>query len=245
MDHSKMNRPASVSDFRKPGNRRRDFILSAAWTLALTTTLFLTGCKTCEFAAASLNAPYAPDNIFIAVPQLPDDLKRVAVLPLACGERRTDLVEGCGTLGPVLVTELIKSKKFEVVPIPSEELTRLTGRADWTGEEVLPAGFLDSLEKKYGCDAVLFCQLTEFQPYPPLAVGWRLRLVEVRGHKTLWAGDEHFDAGKPAVMAGARLYQKREQRLLGDDTADWLALNSPRQFGQYSIARLLDTLPAR
>jgi len=47
------------------------------------------------------------------------------------------------------------------------------------------------------------------------------------------------------VMAGARLYQKRKQRLLGDDTADWLALNSPRQFGQYSIARLLDTLPAR
>ena len=195
--------------------------------------------------AAALIAPSQPDNVFVAAPQLPDEVKRVAVLPLVCGEPRTDLAEGCSTLGPVLVSELIKAKKFEVVTIPPDELARLTGRADWTSEKVLPADFLDSLGKKYGCDAVLFCQLTEYQAYPPLAVGWRLRLVTVRGHKTLWAGDEHFDAGKPPVMAGARRYQQHESRLLNDDTAGWLALNSPRQFGQYSIAQLLDTLPAR
>jgi len=227
-------------------NRCANWILRATGSLMVAAAAaLLAGCETSRLTMAAFSSPYKPDNIFIAAPQLPGDLKRVAVLPLACGERRTDLAEGCNALGPVLVTELIKAKKFEVVPIPPEELTRLTGRADWTGGEVLPASFLDSLEKKYGCDAVLFCQLTEFQPYPPLAVGWRLRLVAVHGHKTLWAGDEHFDAGKPAVIAGARLYQQREQRQLGDDTASWLALNSPRQFGQYSVARLLDTLPAR
>jgi hypothetical protein len=132
-----------------------------------------------------------------------------------------------------------------VVQASSEELRRLTGRAEWTGEETLPAGLLGSLKKEYGCDAVLFCQLTGFQAYPPLAIGWRLKLVDVRQKKTIWAGDEHFDAGRPAVMAAARRYQQRQQRQLGGDTADWLAATSPQWFGQYSLASLFNTLPAR
>jgi len=209
------------------------------------TTAFLAGCQTPGATAVVLRPPYKPNNIFIAAPQLPDDLKRVAVLPLDGGGRRTDLAEGCDALGPVLVAELIKSKKFEVVPVPPEELSRLTGRMDWTGEEVLPAGLLGLLEKEYGCDAVLFCELTEFRAYAPLAVGWRLKLVDVRSQKTIWAGDEHFDAGNPAVIAGARLYERREQLVLDDNSGDWLAINSPRRFGQYSIASLLGTLPVR
>ena len=194
---------------------------------------------------AYLSSPYKPENIFRAAQQLPGDLKRVAVLPIACDGRRTDMSAGRDALGPVLIAELIKAKKFEVVVVSPEELSRLTGRAEWTGDEVLPAGILDSLKKEYGCDAVLFCQLTGFQAYPPLAVGWRLRLVDVRGQKTLWAGDEDFDAGKPAVIAGARRYQQREQWQLNTDPVGGLALNSPRRFGQYTITCLLDTLPAR
>jgi hypothetical protein len=91
----------------------------------------------------------------------------------------------------------------------------------------------------------LFCELTEFRAYPPLAVGWRLKLVDVRQRKTLWAGDEHFDAGNPAVLSGARLYQHHGQVVLDDDSGGWLAMNSPRWFGEYSIGSLLGTLPAR
>lgn len=226
-------------------NRCAIWMSSAVWIPALAATLFLTGCETSGDPLAYLSPQYKPENIFLAAPQLPGDLKRVAVLPLACDSRQTDLEAGRDALRSVLVAELIKAKKFEVVPVPPEELSRLTGRTEWTGEAVLPAGLLDSLKKKYDCDAVLFCQLTEFQAYPPLAVGWRLRLVAVRGQKTIWACDEQFEAGKPAVNAGARLYQQQERRQLDGDTAGWLALNSSRQFGQYSIARLLDTLPAR
>jgi len=240
-----MNQPAPASNATTLENRCANWILRAAGSLMVAAAALLAGCETSRLTMAAFSSPYKPDNIFIAAPQLPGDLKRVAVLPLACGERRTDLVEGRDALGPALAAELIKAKKFEVVEVSPDELSRLTGRVEWTGEEVLPAGFLDSLQKKFGCDAVLFCQLTEFHAYPPLAVGWRLRLVAVRGQKTLWAGDEQFDAGRPAVMAGARHYQQQEQRQMSDETAGWLALNSPQWFGQYAIACLLDTLPAR
>jgi hypothetical protein len=241
-----MNRIAPANNAIKLENRCADWMVNAVWSLVLVAvTALLTGCETSGFRAVTLRSPYKPNNIFIAAPQLPGDLKRVAVLPLASGGRRTDLAEGCDALGPVLVAELIKAKKFEVVPVPPEELSRLTGRMDWTGEEVLPAGLLGLLEKEYGCDAVLFCELTEFRAYAPLAVGWRLKLVDVRLKKTIWAGDEHFDAGNPAVIAGARLYTRHGQVVSDDNSGGWLAINSPRRFGQYSINSLLGTLPVR
>ena len=274
-----MSHSAITGNAIKLESRCAHWILSAVWSLALAAaTALLAGCETSGSRAVMLSSPYKPNNIFIAAPQLPGDLKRVAVLPLASGGRRTDLAEGRDALGPVLIAELIKAKKFEVIPVPPGELNRLTGRMDWTSEEVLPASLLGLLEKEYGCDAVLFCELTEFRAYAPLAVGWRLKLVDVRSQKTIWAGDEHFDAGNPAVIAGAQCYQRREQVapdnnsglrragvssvldvtggiigwVVGDgqnasakQAGDWLAINSPRRFGQYSIGSLLGTLPAR
>jgi len=240
------DRPGTASYAIRRKNRCADRTLSAVWSLVLVAaTALLAGCETSGFKPVVLGSPYKPNNVFIAAPQLPGDLKRVAVLPLACGGRQTDLAEGRDSLGPVLITELIKAKKFEVIPVPPGELSRLTGRMDWTSEEVLPAGLLGLLEKEYGCDAVLFCELTEFRAYAPLAVGWRMKLVDVRSQKTIWAGDEHFDAGNPAVVVGARLFSRHGQMVLGDNSGDWMAVNSPRRFGQYSINSLLGTLPAR
>jgi hypothetical protein len=207
-------------------------------------TVLLSGCETPNAMTVALRTPYKPDDIFIAGGKLPGEIKRVAVLPLACDARQTDLAAGRDALEPVLFAELVKTKRFEVIQVSREELWRLTGRADWSGVEVLPANMLDSLKKESGCDAVLFCELTEFRAYAPLAVGWRLKLVDVRQRKTLWAGDEHFDAGNPAVLAGARLYQRHGQVVLDDDSGGWLAVNSPRWFGEYSIGSLLGTLPA-
>src|SRR5690242_18832490 len=69
---------------------------------------------------------YHPDNVFQYTPVLPFDLRRVAVLPLACDQRRTDLQDGCRSLDPILQSELIKTKKFEVVPVSCEVLSSRT-----------------------------------------------------------------------------------------------------------------------
>ena len=203
------------------------------------------GCETSGFKAVVLRSPYKPDNNSSPAPNCRATSNASPCCRWRATRGRRTWLAGRDALEPVLFAELIKAKHFEVVQISREELWRLTGRADWTGEEVLPANILDSLKKESGCDAVLFCELTEFRAYPPLAVGWRLKLVDVRQKKTIWAGDEHFDAGNPAVIAGARLYQRHGQVVLDDNSGGWLAANSPRRFGQYSIDSLLGTLPAR
>lgn len=186
---------------------------------------------------------YKPDNIFAVSSFLPLELQRVAVLPLACDESKSDLLQGCEALTPVLLGELNKTKKFEVVPVNAGKLRKSSGKSGWTGTEVLPADFFESLRRTYGCDAVLFSQLTVFRAYAPLAVGWRFKLVDARTKQTLWCADEVFDAGLTSVSRGSSHYHLHW--FADSQPDDWLQKNSPRQFGQYAAAKLFATLPDR
>jgi len=203
-------------------------------------------------------------NVFLSSPELPPTLKRVLVLPLACDGSGANLADGCQMLDPVLRALLIKTGKFEVVAADTETLRRCTGKMSWMGTEVLPADFFSGLKNIYGCDAVLFCQLTVFRPSPPLAVGWRLKLVDSATGKIIWAADGIFDASNLSVAKEAQTFQRREQphhnliydvysflawcvhtptRSALDD--QWNILHSPSYFAEYSAQNLLETLPQR
>lgn len=186
-----------------------------------------------------------PENIFARPPVLPPGLQRVAVLPLAAESPDANLPEGCEALQPVLLAELVRTEKFEVVAVRPEHLRASSGRAAWTGAEQLPKGFLDSLRREYGCDAVLFCELTVYHAYAPLAVGWRLKLADVRTGKIIWAADEVFDAGQPAVSRKAWRFLANRDPAAAKDNLRWRLASSPRQFGGYTAAELFSRLPAR
>lgn len=205
-----------------------------------------------------------PKNAFQAVAALPEAIKRVTVLPLACGNSASGLADGCDMLTPVLQKELAKTKAFEVVAMSADRLQSCTGKAGWTGTEALPANFFDVLNKADACDAVLFCELTSYKPYVPLAIGWRLKLVEVHTQKVLWEVDEVYDASDPAVAKNAQEFQKMQQNETGktksfatrvwgfldretpsDLDDQWDILNSPRYFGQYAATTSLESLPKR
>jgi hypothetical protein len=230
----------------------------------MVTCMVLIGCIALMRNATVFGQDVKSQNVLISSPALPKDLKRVVVLPLVCEDSRVDLSSGCEMLDPILQAELVKTKKFETIPTGSERLRSLTGRSGWTGAEILPADFFDSLQRAYGCDAVLFCQLTTFRAYAPLAIGWRMKLVDVHSQKIIWAADEIFDAGEPAVAKGAEQFQKQQQNVHGETKSllktllkfadrqppsalddQWAILNSPRYFGEFSAVKLLQTLPER
>jgi hypothetical protein len=188
---------------------------------------------------------YQPENVYAATNALPANVRRVVVLPLVCDENNYDLTEGRAALEPVMRDELIKTKKFEIVSSDSDFLQNRTGRADWASDETLPPELFNLLRDNSGCDAVLLCRLTVFRAYPPLAVGWRVRLVDAQTGRTIWAADEVFDAGQPKVDNGARRHQLTQERGPNGAPDEWFIQNSPSKFGQYAAARLLATLPAR
>lgn len=210
-------------------------------------------------------APSGPTaNAFASSAQLPADLKRVVMLPLACDQFSGTLADGCHMLNPTLFAALTKTGKFELVPVDPETLRNCTGRMSWTGDEALPKDFFQSLKQYYGCDAVLFCHLTTLRPNPPLAIGWRLILADASTGRIIWATDQIFDANNPTVAKAAKEFERREQphqsafyhiysflawcintptRSALDD--QWNILHSPRYFAEFCAAESLETLPQR
>lgn len=186
-----------------------------------------------------------PDNVFAYPPALSANLQRVVVLPLTSDTPDADLRAGCEALQPILLEELVRVKKFEVVSADPEVLRQGSGRPAWTGGEELPADFLGSLKREYGCDGVLFCQLTVFRAYGPPVIGWRLKLVDVRTREILWAVDQVFDANDAVVAKSAWQFLLKRDKSIAADEGRWEALNSPRLFGRYTAAKILETLPQR
>lgn len=212
----------------------------------ISTCGFLTGCHTVATPSdLMLGKGYQPQNIYTESAALPKNVRRVAVLPLVCDESDSVANEGRATLEPVLMSELIKTKKFEVVSSDGAFLKNRTSSAVWNSEETLPPDLFALLREDSACDAVLFARLTVFRAYPPLAIGWRLRLVDAETGRTLWAAEEVFDGGQPSVGDGARRHQLTEERAPYGVPNEWFIQNSPAKFGQYTAAKLFATLPAR
>ena len=165
------------------------------------------------------------------------------------------LKAGVETLGPLLYAELEKCKRFEVIPVSPEQLRQWTGRTGWRTDEPLPADFFGRVGDATGCDAILFCQLTRYQPYQPLAVGWKFSLVanpppgplsvQEMKDKILWSADEVLDAGEPGVSNAARDYYGQHLRNEAPSADASTILSSPARFGQYTLAALLETLPGK
>ena len=122
-------------------------------------------------------------------PSLPTELRRVALLPVAYDSEATDLADGCRILQPVVSEQLIDTKRFEVVSVDPALLRERTGQSAWTGKEVLPNGFLETMRTWSGCDAVMFCELTAYRAYSPVCIGWRMKLVDTRTQRILSAAD--------------------------------------------------------
>jgi hypothetical protein len=202
------------------------------------------GCQSAPVQTSVYQRDFRPDNVFVYPPKLSLNLQRVAILPLATASQAGDLPEGCEALAPVLWEQLVKLKRFEAVAVDATKLRAATGRSAWTGAEVLPVDFFTYLRREYGCDAVLFGELTTYRAYAPLAVGWRFKLVDAHSGQILWAADELFDASQPAIAKAAGHFEQKKPVWPALPAAEnWVALNSPRRFGRYSAAALLDTLP--
>ncbi|HEV2693988.1 MAG TPA: hypothetical protein VG347_13925 [Verrucomicrobiae bacterium] len=203
------------------------------------------GCQTAPLHTTVFRRDFRPDNVFVYPNKLSLDFRRVAILPIAPAAGDHDLPEGCEALDPVLWEQIVKTKRFEAIPVDASHLSQRMGRSTWTGREVLPPDFFAYLRREYDCDGVLFAELTTYRAYSPLAVGWRFKLVDVRTGQVIWSADELFDASRPEVQQAADHFEAEKSGIPFLTAKNWAMTTSPRLFGRYSAATLLDTLPER
>jgi hypothetical protein len=212
----------------------------------------LAGCSTVRdsllLPPVELPTYYHPSNVYVYSLSLPASLRRVALLPVTTAGAVASQEAGVEALEPVLQTELEKTKRFEVVTVSGEQLRQLTGQAAWRADEPLPLDFFDRLQKATGCDAIMFCQVTRYQPYQPLAVGWKLNLASKTAAtnaqpQLLWSVDEVLDAGEPQVAKAARTYYMQHVHAEQSQADPGTILRSPSLFGRFSLSALFATLP--
>lgn len=234
---------------------RPDFLAEHRYRMvraaAAVVVLFTAGCASTP-VAPYLETPgyYRPSNVYIYSMTLPAALRRVALLPVTTASGDASQQAGVEALEPVVASELGKTKRFEVVALSGEQLQQLTGKAAWRADEMLPMDFFDRLQKATGSDAVMFCQLTKYQAYPPLATGWKLTLASKataasKQAQILWSVDDVLDAGEPKVEKAARTYYSQHvhpEQPAGDPVT---ILRSPSLFGQFGLSALFETLPDR
>lgn len=211
----------------------------------LAALLLIAGCKTRPVSDMVFGPLYKPTNVSRAVDRLPPDIRRVAVIPLTAATAGETILAGRDSLEPILQLELSKTRTCEWLIVSREQLRVWTGQAEWSSQDSLPTNFFPVLREKLGCDAVLFSQLTQYRPYKPIAIGWRLDLVECHDAMRLWSLDETYDAGTEPVSNAARRYAQDQVQIAARQPDSTMILISPAQFGQFTLASSLATLPGR
>ncbi len=211
---------------------------SLASVLAL--LALLTGCA--EFPVPAVEAaPFVPAN-FRGEARLPADLQRIALLPVHGGTVTEP--ESARALDAVLIAALQQQQRFEVVVVSREDCRRAFGAESFGSTDALPHGMLEKIAEKYAVDAVLFTDLTIYQPYRPIALGFRAKLATIRDTRLVWTFDDTFSAANDGMIARVREFYRHGDRTAPVDATP-AVLQSPARFGAVAADLMFRTLPPR
>ncbi|MBI3885838.1 MAG: hypothetical protein HY302_08955 [Opitutae bacterium] len=202
------------------------------------------GCAHGEFVGRRLSGPvYQPDN-HLGDARLPAALRRVALLPLHGGTIVP--AESLVTLDQAFLQELLRVQRFEAVLVSRATMARLFGEKQFSSVEALPHEFLAVIARDLAVDGVLFVDVTNYSPYPPLRLGVRAKLAATATGELVWSFDTIFSAADPAVANAAKLYAMGGRKAPRPPVElSSSVLQSPTQFGAYAAAAAFATLPPR
>jgi len=191
--------------------------------------------------------PPRPKTANFFKPPMPDrsqPMRRVAMLPLSAAQLTPEMLRD---ITVAFQAELSKKALFEVVPVSGAELEAICGQRQLSSVEPLPADLLEALRERLGAEGVLFTDITHLNPYRPVAIGVRAKLVDVSSGAISWASDCVYDSGHPAIAENARQFQRQfsdPHRAIQDDGGS--VLISPARFAKYvanATFNHLDTSP--
>lgn len=213
------------------------FRLLAVSTLAL----LVGGCATVDPRKQDIGPTYQPANVRGA-PAWPITVRRVAVLP---AHDSNGLLQASFTSSYDVSWRraLDRSQRAEFIGVSPVDLVKWSGRNSLASSGLLPPGFLERVARETGAQAVLFNDLNHIKAYPPLALGFRARLIDLSTGETIWTADELFDAANSDVARSARHYARAQAYGIGDKAHG--ILQSPSRFSDYAFQAVAALLPPR
>ncbi|MHC4616185.1 MAG: hypothetical protein ACYTEQ_00370 [Planctomycetota bacterium] len=101
---------------------------------------------------------------------------------------------------------------------------------------------LAAIHKTLKCDAVLIGTITEFKPYPHMAIGLRLRLMDLKDGQLLWALEQIWDTADKTTEQRVRRYFRSQASSGCAPLREQLVTVSPIRFTKFVVHEVGETL---
>lgn len=199
----------------------------------------LSGCVTTHSDRAKTKPSYQLHNVYRQLP--PAEFKRVALLPIVASSD-LGVPDSLNSIRSSITDELLKTKKYEIIPLGQDELRAMAGVGQLGSLDVWPEKMRQTLQDRQ-IDGVIVAELTALKGYPPIALGLKARLVGLQTGATYWACDEVFDAAVPEIFAGAKRFEEGMLMSVGPAQSQGTIELSPSIFAKYAAYTMFETLP--
>jgi hypothetical protein len=164
-------------------------------------------------------------------------IKSVCLVEL---QNKTIYPQISGDITESLHQSLQKKQRFTL------SLLKQTDEA-WSTLEVRPDSAytleqLMSAHKLLGVDALLMGTVTSYSPYPRMAMGLQLKLVDLRTGQTVWAIEQIWDTADKATQERIKKYFDKQLRSDFSTIGEQLANLSPINFIKFITYEVIETM---
>ena len=169
--------------------------------------------------------------------------------------------EDLTTIGRVAVIELDNDSSYPKISsditeelfqaLQKKQIFGLTivrqNEPSWRGLQLEPYSTytldqIKSIREALQCDCILIGTITEFSPYPHTSVGLRLKLLDLRDGRLLWALEQVWDSTDKTIEYRTIKYIKRQRSTDSTSLNEQLVVVSPLEFFKFVSYEIAETL---
>ena len=139
-----------------------------------------------------------------------------------------------------ILQELQKKQVFSLVVVAQNDPVWRSLQLDLSSTYRLEE--LSEIRKTMNCSAVLAGSVTEFRPYPHMAIGLRLKLLDLKDGELLWAVEQIWDTADKRTADRIKSYARYQMQPGSSRSRQHLVAASPLSFIKFVAYEVGETL---
>jgi hypothetical protein len=226
-----LNHHGSLTSTCCPKRRSGTVYRESSCIILLAVAIFISGCSTQQASVAERDYYYLnPSKKLMTI-------GRVTIVEL---DNDSTYPQISTDITKALYQALQKKQVFGLTIVhryaPSWRSLQLDGASTYNAKQIT------AIRKTLKCDGLLIGTITEFRPYPHMAVGLRLKLLDLRDGQLLWALEQVWDSSDKTTERDIQSYFKSTRRPSIAPLREQLVAVSPLEFIKFVSYEVAETL---
>jgi hypothetical protein len=172
-----------------------------------------------------------------------EDLRELGRVTLVELDNMSDYPEISGNMTRALFLELQKKQVFSVVTVNRDDPAWQALQENLDSLQAMQTLLL--IREKSKSNGLLVGTITEYRPYPRLAIGLRLKLLDLTDGQLLWGVEQVWDSTDRNVQKRVQTYFRKERRSGSSPLPEELVGVSSLEFARFAAYEIAQTLDGR